>query len=64
MSQGKRINNAREGIELSVSTIATLDDAARVVELSRMLSGQPESETARRHAEELLSLAGADRGRS
>jgi DNA repair protein RecN (Recombination protein N) len=50
--------------ELSVSTIATLDDAARVVELSRMLSGQPESETARRHAEELLSLAGADRGRS
>ena len=31
-----------------------IDGEARVRELSRMLSGQPESETARRHAEELL----------
>jgi DNA repair protein RecN (Recombination protein N) len=29
----------------------------RVVELSRMLSGQPDSATARRHAEELLQMA-------
>ena len=29
----------------------------RVVELSRMLSGRPDSETARRHAEELLGSA-------
>ena len=32
-----------------------LEGEARVRELSRMLSGQPESETARRHAEELLA---------
>jgi DNA repair ATPase RecN len=30
----------------------------RLVELSRMLSGRPDSPTARRHAEELLGLAG------
>jgi len=31
----------------------------RLVELSRMLSGQPDSATARQHAEELLGLAGS-----
>ena len=40
----------------TVANAATLDDAQRVTELSRMLSGQPESETARGHAEELLRL--------
>jgi DNA repair protein RecN (Recombination protein N) len=35
----------------------------RVVELSRMLSGQPESATARGHAEELLASASRERGR-
>ena len=34
-----------------------LDTEARVVELARMLSGQPDSPTARRHAQELLSEA-------
>jgi DNA repair protein RecN (Recombination protein N) len=34
-----------------------LDGEARVVELARMLSGQPGSPTARRHAEELLAQA-------
>ena len=34
-----------------------LDAEARVVELARMLSGQPDSPTARRHAEELLAAA-------
>jgi DNA repair protein RecN (Recombination protein N) len=35
---------------------ARLDEEGRVTELSRMLSGQPESETARGHAEELLRM--------
>ena len=47
----------------TVASAAALDDAARVVELSRMLSGQPTSATARDHAEELLSTAARDRGR-
>ena len=34
----------------------------RVVELSRMLSGQPESPAARGHAEELLAVAAKERG--
>jgi len=34
-----------------------LDDESRVVELARMLSGQPDSPTARRHAQELLAQA-------
>ncbi len=36
---------------------------ARVLELSRMLSGQPESPAARDHAEELLAVAARERGR-
>jgi len=47
---------------LAVSTVVRLDEADRVVELSRMLSGSPDSESARRHAEELLAVAAADRG--
>ena len=35
----------------------------RVVELSRMLSGQPSSDTARDHAEELLATAAAQRAK-
>ena len=34
----------------------TLEPAARVVEISRMLSGHPNSAHARAHAEELLAL--------
>ena len=41
----------------TVSDARLLDDAGRVVELSRMLSGQPESQAARGHAEELLAVA-------
>jgi len=41
----------------AVTTLAALDDTARVVELSRMLSGSPESETAQEHAAELLAAA-------
>ncbi len=48
----------------TVARAAPLAGAARVVELSRMLSGQPQSDTARRHAEELLAMAGvAAKGR-
>jgi DNA repair protein RecN (Recombination protein N) len=39
----------------TVSRVAELDSEARVVELSRMLSGSPDSETARTHARELLA---------
>jgi DNA repair protein RecN (Recombination protein N) len=49
----------RKGRTLASAT--ALDEAGRVVELSRMLSGQPESATARNHAEELLALAAAQR---
>ncbi len=47
----------------TVATVEVLDDAGRVVELSRMLSGQPGSETARHHAEELLASAARERRR-
>jgi DNA repair protein RecN (Recombination protein N) len=36
------------------SVVVPLDDEGRVVELSRMLSGRPNSASARRHARELL----------
>ncbi len=45
-----------------VATVEVLDDAGRVEELSRMLSGLPQSESASIHASELL--AEADRARS
>jgi DNA repair protein RecN (Recombination protein N) len=41
----------------TVSQVSVLDHEQRVIELSRMLSGQPDSATARRHAEELLLTA-------
>ncbi|HEX9529973.1 MAG TPA: DNA repair protein RecN [Acidimicrobiales bacterium] len=45
----------------TVAEAAALDGASRVAELSRMLSGQPASATARRHAGELLELAASER---
>jgi DNA repair protein RecN (Recombination protein N) len=47
----------------TVASAAVVDGADRVVELSRMLSGQPGSRTARGHAEELLAAAAAAKGR-
>jgi DNA repair protein RecN (Recombination protein N) len=47
----------------TVAEVALLDDSDRVVELSRMLSGRPESSTGRHHAEELLTAAARERGR-
>ncbi|HYD08546.1 MAG TPA: DNA repair protein RecN [Acidimicrobiales bacterium] len=47
----------------TIASAAKLDDAGRVVELSRMLSGQPDSAAARDHAEELLAVAAEQRSR-
>jgi DNA repair protein RecN (Recombination protein N) len=52
---------AKQSDEAStVSQVTVLDHGERVVELSRMLSGQPDSDTARRHAEELLLTAAGE----
>jgi DNA repair protein RecN (Recombination protein N) len=53
----------RDEGDVAVAAVRTVDGADRVVELSRMLSGQPESATARGHAEELLAAASRERGR-
>ena len=47
----------------TVADVHLLDDHQRVVELSRMLSGQPSSTTAHDHAQELLATASRERGR-
>ena len=47
----------------TVARAGALDGRERVVELSRMLSGQPASSTAHGHAEELLATASRVRGR-
>ncbi|MGD9962248.1 DNA repair protein RecN [Nocardioides sp.] len=46
---------------VTTSGLVVLDDPARVRELSRMLAGQEESDTALAHAEELLATAQAER---
>ncbi|HEY7282500.1 MAG TPA: DNA repair protein RecN [Actinomycetota bacterium] len=43
-----------------VATVEVLDDSERVAEISRMLSGLPDSEAAATHAEELLAQAAAE----
>ena len=47
----------------TVASARRLDGGDRVIELSRMLSGQPDSAAARDHAEELLAVAAEQRGR-
>lgn len=47
---------------MTEAKIRLLDRKERVVELSRMLSGSPESPTAHQHAIELLASAAAERG--
>jgi DNA repair protein RecN (Recombination protein N) len=44
-----------------VADARLLDDEGRVVEVSRMLSGQPGSSTAQGHAQELLAVAARQR---
>ena len=46
----------------TVAAARPVDGEDRVVELSRMLSGSPDSGTARSHAEELLASAAATKG--
>lgn len=45
----------------TIASVERLDEGERVVELSRMLAGQPDSASARDHAEELLAAAAAAR---
>ena len=45
------------------TSVAPVEGEAREVELARMLSGSPDSGTAREHARELLDAAGGDRRR-
>jgi DNA repair protein RecN (Recombination protein N) len=47
----------------TVARAALLDDEARLVELSRMLSGRPDSMSAREHAAELLATGAGQRKR-
>jgi DNA repair protein RecN (Recombination protein N) len=51
---------SREG-EVTVSGVTTLDEAARVRELARMLGGMEDSGTAQAHARELLEAAERER---
>jgi DNA repair protein RecN (Recombination protein N) len=46
----------------TVARAAVLDGEQRVVELSRMLSGRPDSTSARQHAAELLASSAAEPG--
>jgi DNA repair protein RecN (Recombination protein N) len=46
----------------TVARASVLDHPERVIELSRMLSGQPDSDAARVHAAELLAIAAGERG--
>ena len=45
----------------TVSDLVMLDRKDRVTELARMLSGQPDSKTARKHAKELMTEADQQR---
>lgn len=47
----------QQGTDETVAEVRPLDSDRRRAELARMLSGQPDSETARRHADELLDAA-------
>ena len=59
-----QVRVAKESDEATtVSRAAVLDDGQRVIELSRMLSGWPDSAAAREHAIEMLTSAARDRGR-
>jgi DNA repair protein RecN (Recombination protein N) len=47
----------------TLTVVEALTDDDRVIELSRMMTGQPDSATARDHAEELLATSAQQRGR-
>lgn len=54
------VTKASDG-SITTSGLTTLDDDGRERELSRMLAGLEESDTARAHARELLDAAAPDR---
>jgi DNA repair protein RecN (Recombination protein N) len=54
----------KQGDDTTISDIRLLDNDCRLTELARMLSGQPNSETAQRHAQELLDEAAGKRAAS
>ncbi len=56
------VTKADDG-SVTTSQVEVLGKDARVVELSRMLSGSPDSEAAHGHAAELLATAALERGR-
>ncbi len=51
----------QQGEDATVSNLRLLDNDGRVTELARMLSGQPDSDTAQLHAKELLDQARQER---
>ncbi len=51
----------QQGADATVSNLRLLDSQARVTELARMLSGQPDSDTAQLHAQELMEQAQGSR---
>jgi DNA repair protein RecN (Recombination protein N) len=55
---------SKSGDDITTSTVKALDSDERVIELSRMLSGSPDSGSARSHASELLELASTARSSS
>jgi DNA repair protein RecN (Recombination protein N) len=50
--------------KVTTAQASVLDDDERVIELSRMLSGSPDSDSAREHAKELLASVRAPGGRT
>ena len=56
------VTKSDDGVTTS-STVVALSNSERVVELSRMLSGSPDSGAARDHASELMATASLARGR-
>ena len=53
------VRKTADGAGRTATTAEVLGPEARIVELSRMLSGHPDSATARAHAEELLTVGAA-----
>lgn len=53
----------KQGNDDTVSQVRLLDPDSQLTELARMLSGQPDSKTARQHAKELVAEAASSRPR-
>jgi DNA repair protein RecN (Recombination protein N) len=54
------VEKTDDGVRVS-STLKTVSGNERVIELARMLAGQPESESGQKHANELLEIAAEQR---